>query len=810
MNVQVSVYSKDLLTHRHLGVHNPLHAQNPGHYYDAQMGLPNDEFRIGALPGGFSDLRFSVVPRGGLESGSFTLHQDVKDCEVRLFDIVYLDVNAARLRGFVSNIKPSFTAAGETVTVDFTGFCRYNCRRFTRFDKSPEDRDGEMYTAYAANVIYDMAQQVLSYETDISYIQELIQIQAGHDQLFHVVFHQTKWYEVMDQMCDLLNSSLGGVDLLLGKSYVWHVDHYGRLELFKNSATTRAYSLYDAPFRVTRSSARQLSTPSKSSVYEYSVTRDDANQVENRWTVKSLAKRTSNLSCTLDHPLGGSYSGWSQSLYGVKDGVLNMQFCRTLDTMQKWVNRVGVFLCEPSTTITLGLRHMADLHDVWTPVDVDVWGVQETEAYAVTRASYEVTSEEDLKCTLSLGVDRRGLAQQLLALKQGQYHPLTHNEQWGHDDDPTSFDVKKTRTESDEPESRDWNQPYSLGGGGRVPTFSQIADVKNSKRFALGFEHTDLDNVDPDPLDPDRGNNQPGSLVYSVEKTSGKFKPILRAFPTGGIALFKPGEPADSGSGVQRVVLTPDVGLEVRDASNTLKWSINDVGEPDGALAQWILDQITQSGGGGFGDKIIKQLVSLYTLALEDDGTGEGVLRLKIGNDTVLEFLPEASGASPIVRCKALDGTTRWYINEDGTASLQPYHDLVPRLDGEQDLGASNKKWYEVFAKAITGTDWGIGTDGLPTGALKGYIDASETATKIVQATTPTTRLEVNQATGALDYYYQGVRKLGVATNGQITLYDAAGQAQVAMLPNGAISAPAWTIAADGLASGLKVGFKQG
>jgi hypothetical protein len=152
--------------------------------------------------------------------------------------------------------------------------------------------------------------------------------------------------------------------------------------------------------------------------------------------------------------------------------------------------------------------------------------------------------------------------------------------------------------------------------------------------------------------------------------------------------------------------------------------------------------------------------------------------------------------------------------------------DLVPASDGGQDLGAPDQKWYEVFTENVTATNWGIDDAGWPLGGLKSYIDASGGGSGGFAE-----RLELTAFSGtvtlslvlisnvahlvAKDQAGNEVFRFNLEAD-EFTFGDPTDAAKRMILRPRAtgttkmLEAPGWSVRADGVATGIRVGFKQG
>lgn len=823
MLIRIQAFSLDRLTERNMKVHNPPWRAAPsrellGIDTYAEFGMPGADPRVGPYPGGFSDLSFSFVHRGGFDKLQFELKQDRQHCELQLNDLVELTVNSQMWRGFINRLQPTFSSDGEVTDVEVLGFSRYNTLRLTRYDKDPSefDRNGELYFKTAAGILDWLKTDVFDLTPHVggSRLLQLgvLDTTGGDTGGFHVAYHQSTWYSVMDQVCDFLDMTVSAEDLLLGKSFYWWVDNNRRVNVWKSNSGPVNYEIGAGPFRITRSPY----------VESYSVDRADINSLENIWSVKSLAKRAYRYQCTEIRPDSGgqTYSGWSIAEYGAKEGVLQLNFTRHTSVIQKWVNRYGKLACTPTETVSLVVRSMADVILPWTWVNLTIAGIGST-GYKINAVQYNVTGEQDLAATYSLGADRQTLAKRLLDIKNSNYFPLTHQEGWGHKDDTTAIDGSAVYNGTDKAENRNMNQPYGSGGGDCYATW-QIADTKGGVRYALFFEHTDQNNLDPSRA----AEKQPGALVYAVESAGvdkTKYSPRARIRKDGVIEVYTTSNyhPA--------YALSPTAGISFFTESGEPQWNISPVGVPSGGLKTYI------DNNGGDGQVLVTSL-----------DTTKAYLRGKIAAGAGINITDEDTGGGDLIMRIAASGTVDdktvkvtttdpapGFLGDKITAATGGLIALTP-----ETIGSNPQLRIGLNTAALNSTHNG----NIPVyraGAVSWEAPAVSKPDRIEQTGTPATYLAVDATTGHLLFYSAGSlvlrldpsaataglfvvdaagkKRVRLGYDGRVEVLDASEKKRLQLSSDGSVTAyasdgttTAWGINASGTAFGIKVGYRAG
>ena len=821
MLIRVQAFSLDRVTERNMQVYNPPWRVTPsreglGVDTYAEFGMVGADPRVGPYPGGFSGLSFSFQHRGGFDRLQFQLKQDRQHCELQLNDLVELTVNNQTWKGFVNRLQPTFSSDGEVTDVEVLGFSRYNTLRLTKYDKNPSefDRDGELYWRDAVGVMDWLRTDVFEKTPHVggSRLLQLgtINTTGGDVGGFHVAYHQTPWYQVMDQVCDFLDMSVSADDLLLGKSFYWHVANDRTVCVSKANGAQVDYSLGARPFRITRSPY----------IESYSVDRADINSLENIWYVKSLAKRASKYQCTEIKPgTGINYSDWSINNYGAKEGTLQLSFTRSMATIQKWINRYGKLACVPNETVSLVVRSMADVVLPWSWVNLTIEGIGTT-GYKINTVQYEVTSEQDLRATYSLGADRLSLAKRLLEIKNSNYFPLTHNERWGHEDDTTAIDGSTIYNGTDKAENRNMNQPYG-GGGGTCFSPWQIVDTKDSIRYGLFFEHTDQTNHNPE-----RAESEPGALTYArqgdgADKTM--YTPVMRTRSDGVIEVYTAGRYHPN------YALSPTAGLGFFiPESGELQWGINPAGTPSGALKTYI----DNSGGDGLVFVTPGDLVKGHLRGKVVQGTGISITDEDVGGGDIVMRIATTAGA---------DDKTVKAVDSDSTPGF--LGDKVVAVTGglvrvtTDAVGVDRKLRVGLDIAALNSNHDGR-VPVYRTGAVTWEAPSAGKPDRIEQPNVPTTRLEID-VNGHLLFYVtnslvmrldpsvatmglfvvdaSGKKRTRLGYDGRVEVLDASEKKRLRLSSDGSITAYAsdgttttWSIDANGTAAGIKVGFRQG
>jgi hypothetical protein len=398
MIINIRVFDPVTAVEKTVAIQNP-----PPHAGAISIKFGLADFRIGAMPY-LSGLQFVDSRTHGFESCSFVVSRDRLQLSILPGDHILFSVGSATYSGFVNNIYPDWSKDKDSIKVEILGYAKYVCikyqlGRFKPLVPYPEDPfnppvDPEDARYHIRTLLTAILTQVVA-ASPITFAEEDIPVDTSFDTEVRVEFSAVDWFTAIDTLLTLASAQLSKTQREQGIAYVWYVDSGKAFKIRLTVATADITTLSAAPFRALK----------HAKVTAFDLSYSGVNEIVNRWLVKTLREAG---------PVECDWSVASQAAWGVKEDILELKFCDTLNVAEAYLNSFGYLATPVLKRASLSKKQILEIVDVTKRQTIFV---TDDQSYTVPTESihYTIDSSHDLSASFTLGLDFLGLLKRITA-----------------------------------------------------------------------------------------------------------------------------------------------------------------------------------------------------------------------------------------------------------------------------------------------------------------------------------------------------------------------------------------------------------